>query len=99
MQEIQYNTTHHISQNNTQYSRQLSILKFTIANTQRHLYYTVKSQKRVEPKVDESVLKAARNTKQSVNHGVLHSISHISPRHTRHSASLSLLTLHIPPRP
>jgi len=76
---IQYNTIQHISQNNTQYYRQLSILKFTTTNNQRHLLYTVKSQKRVEPKVDESLLKATRNNKQSVNHTGLHLISHITP--------------------
>jgi hypothetical protein len=59
---IRYNTIQHITQNNTQYSRQLSVPKFTTTNNQRGLLYTAKSQKRVEPKVDVSVLKAARNS-------------------------------------
>jgi hypothetical protein len=45
---MQYNTITHITQNNIQHSRQPSIKK--IKNT-----YNIKTGKRVEPKVDESV--------------------------------------------
>jgi hypothetical protein len=60
--------------------------------------YRVKTQKRIEPKVDKSVFKTTRYTKQCVNHTILYSITHISPRPTPHSTSLHLYTLHIPLR-
>ena len=59
---IKYNTRTHITQNNTQHSRQHSIHKITEKN-QEQILYTFKTEKRVEPEVDESLLKAARYTK------------------------------------
>ena len=86
---IQYHTSHNI-----QHSRQTPIFKITnkIQNT-----YTIKTQKRVEPKVDESALKTTRYTKQSLNHSIQHSITDTSQRPTPHSISLLLDILHIPP--
>jgi hypothetical protein len=51
---VQYNTIADITQNNIQHSRQLSICKITRIN-QEHTLYTINTQKRVEPKVDESI--------------------------------------------
>jgi uncharacterized ion transporter superfamily protein YfcC len=67
---IQYNTVQHdkiahITQNNIQHSKQLSIRKITKRN-QEHILYSIKTQKRLETKVDESVLKTTHFTKQSV---------------------------------
>jgi len=97
---IPYNNTHHritqIAQNNIQHSRQFSICKIKRQN-QEHILHTIKTQKHLEPKVDESVLKTTRYTKQWVNHTIQYSITHISPRPTPHSTSLPLYTLHIPP--
>jgi hypothetical protein len=45
-----------------QHSRQASICKIT--NNQEHVSYTIKTEKRVEPKVDGSVLKTITCTKQ-----------------------------------
>jgi hypothetical protein len=62
-----YNT---ITKNNVQYWRQPSIRKIT--ENQEHTLCTIKTQKRVETKVDESVLQTTRYTKQSVNHTILY---------------------------
>jgi hypothetical protein len=62
------------------------------------MLYTINTQKRVDYKVDKSVLKTTGYAKQSVNHTIEYSIIHISPRPTPHSTSLPLHTLHIPPR-
>jgi len=51
--------------------------------------YTIKSQKRVEPEVDESELQTTRYTKQSVNHAIWYSAQlhthhqdpHLTPTH------------------
>jgi len=66
---IQYYTiTHiteyhtHIAQNNKQHSRQPSICKIKRQN-QEHILHTIKTQKQVEPKIDESVIKTTRYTK------------------------------------
>ena len=59
---IQYNKITHITQNNIQHSGQLSICKIT--KNQEHIFYTIKTQKQVGPKLDESVLKTAGYTKQ-----------------------------------
>ena len=53
----QYNTITHITQNNIQHSRQPSILNITTTKKHEHILYTIKTQKRVEPTVDEPVLK------------------------------------------
>ena len=96
---IQNNTITHI----TQHSRQPSIRKITKQNPE-HILYTIKTQKRVEPEVDGAVLRTTRYTKQSVHRTALHyntiqhSVTHISPRPTPHSTSLTLRTLHIPHR-
>jgi len=58
-----YNTTTHITQNNIQISRQLSIWKITRIN-QEHIFYNTKTQKRVEPEVDKSILKTTRYAKE-----------------------------------
>ena len=60
---IQYNTIAHITQNNIQHSRQPSIREITKIN-QPHILHIIKAQKRVEPKVDESLLKSTRYTEQ-----------------------------------
>jgi hypothetical protein len=64
---IQYNNTHHrivhIVPINTHHSRQPSICKITRKNHE-HFLYTNKTQKRVEPIVEESILKTTRYTKQ-----------------------------------
>jgi hypothetical protein len=91
---IQYNTT----QLHTSHITYNIKGKITIKN-QEHVLNTIKTQKRVEPKVDDSVFKkTTRYTKQSVNHTIQYPNSHISPRPTPHSTSLPLYTLHIPPR-
>ena len=54
------------------------------------MLYTIKTQKRVEPKVDESVLKTTRYTKQSVNHTL---ISHTAPRPTTHTTTIYIRPL------
>ena len=62
---IKYDKITHITHNNIQHSRQHFIHKITKQKTnQEHLLYTVKNQKRVEPKVAESVMKTTRYTKQ-----------------------------------
>ena len=96
--KIQYNTITHITQNNIQHSRQPSIRKITKKKIQKHILYTIKTQKRVEPEVDESVLKTTRYTKKWVNHTVQYSIIHISSEPTLQSTSLHLYILHMPPR-
>jgi len=58
---VQYNTITDITQNNTQHSREPSIRKIIRINHEH--VYTINTQKRVEPKVDESVLKTTRCTK------------------------------------
>jgi hypothetical protein len=88
---VQYNKITHTTHNNLQRSRQ------NYKKNQERVLYSIKTQKRVEPTVEESVLKTTRYTKQSVNHTTQHSISHISPRPTPHSTPLPLWTLHIPP--
>jgi len=61
-----YNNTHHrishTAQNNKQHSRQPSTCKIKRQN-QEHILHTIKTQKQVEPKIDESVLKTTRYTK------------------------------------
>ena len=51
--KIQHNNTHHTitynAQDNTQHSK--------LRRNPEHILYTIKTQKRIEPKVDESVLK------------------------------------------
>jgi hypothetical protein len=64
--EIQYITVTHIIHNNTnniQYSRQHSK---QISKTEKikNTLYTIKTQKRMERKVNESVFKTTRYTKQ-----------------------------------
>ena len=59
----------------------ISILKCKTSN-KRHLFYTVKSQKLVEPKVDESILKTTKYSKQSVNRTaqhIFHQDLHLTP--------------------
>jgi len=89
------NTQHitHIIQNNIQHSRQRSIRKITKKN-EEYILYPIKTQKRVEPELDESVLKTTRFTSQWVKHTIQYPITHISPRPTHHSTSLLLYTLH-----
>jgi len=55
----------------------------------QHTLDTIKIQKRVEPKVDESVLKTNRQNKQWANRILPHPITHIS-RRPPHSISLPL---------
>jgi hypothetical protein len=76
---LQYNNTLHT--NNTHHSRKFSILKITkkYKNHHQHIFYTIETQKRVEPKVDESIIKTTKYTEQSVHHTVQHSVTHISP--------------------
>jgi hypothetical protein len=81
---LQYNTTTHITQHNIQHSNQLSIRKITTTKNQERMLYTVKTQKRVEPKVDESVLKTTWSTKQWVSHTIQYSVSLISPKPAPH---------------
>ena len=50
---IQYNNIHHIKQHTTIKKTQN---KQNYQKNQEHALYTIKTQKRVEPKVDESVL-------------------------------------------
>ena len=88
---IQYNTITPITQNNTQPSRQPSICTITKKNHE-HILYTIKTQKRVEPKVDESVLQTTRYIKQSVNHTIQYSVTHILPRPIPHSTSLLFIS-------
>jgi len=59
---MQYNilNTTHITQNNMQHSRRPSIRQIT--KDQEHILCTIKTQKRVEPEVDESVLKKPLDT-------------------------------------
>jgi len=59
---VQYNTITDITQNNIQHSREYSIRKITRIN-QDHILYTINTRKRVEPKLDESVLKPTSYTK------------------------------------
>jgi hypothetical protein len=60
---IQYNNI--TESDKMTYSCQPSILKST-----KNILYTVKTQERLEPKLDESVLKNAVYTTQTVNHTV-----------------------------
>jgi hypothetical protein len=92
---IQYITIAHFTQNNIEHPRQPSICNIIRIN-QEHILYTIKTRKQVEPKVDESVLKTTRYAQQWVNLTIQYSISHISPRPTPHSTSLSLYALHFP---
>jgi len=99
---VQYNTIPHITHNNVQHSRQPSIRKITKKKKNQEItkkikkiqntYYTLKIQKRVEPKVGELVLETTRYTKQWVNHTIQYSVTHISPRPTPHSTSLPVNT-------
>jgi hypothetical protein len=99
---VQYNT---IQYNNTQHKEQNTFLKITIQHTRhvaiqkvtRKISKTIKPQKQVEPKMDESVLIITRYTKQSVNSTIQYSVTNISPRPTPHSTSLHLYTLQNPP--
>jgi hypothetical protein len=96
---IQYNnTTHkipHKSQDNSLYSKLQKKKKKILQG----ILYFIKTQKRVGPRVGESVFKTTRYIKQSVNHTTFYStISHISPTPTPHCTSLHIFTLHIPPR-
>jgi len=61
---VQYNIITHIIHNNIQHSRQLSKSKITKKKNLEHILYTVKTQKRVESKVDESVFKTTTYIKQ-----------------------------------
>jgi hypothetical protein len=81
----QHNTTH-ITQNNTRHATKPSIRKITKKKKKSgtHTLFPVKTQKQVEPKADESVLKTTRYTKHSVNHTIQYSITHISPRPKPH---------------
>ena len=54
---IQCNTITHITQNKIQHAKLQKI-------NQEHIFYTIRTQKRVEPKVDESVLKTTRYAEQ-----------------------------------
>jgi hypothetical protein len=60
---LQYNTITHITQHNIQHSNQLCTRKIITTKNQERMLYTIKTQKRVEPKVDESVLKTTWSTK------------------------------------
>jgi len=62
---LQYNTVTHIPQN----SRQPSKCKIK-KKIQEHILYPIKTQKLVETKVNESVLKTTRCTKEWVNQTV-----------------------------
>ena len=93
---IQYNIITHITHSNIQHSRQLSIRK--IKKKIKNTYYTLKTQKLVEPTVDESVLKTTgyNNSEQTVLYSTQFHTFHQTP--TPHSTSLLLYTLHNPPR-
>jgi hypothetical protein len=69
---IQYTTITHMTQNNTQHSRQPSISKITKKYPQ-HTLLSYKTQKRVEPNVDWSALLTTRYTKHAVKHTVQYS--------------------------
>ena len=58
---VQYNTITHVTQNNTQHS---TLCTQNYKKAQEHKIYSAKTQKGVEAKVDESVLKTTRYTKQ-----------------------------------
>jgi len=62
---IQYSTITHVTQNNIQHSRQPSIRRIT-KKIQEHILYTIKTQKRLEPKVGELVLKTTWPTNLTV---------------------------------
>lgn len=51
-----------VTQNNIQYSRQTSIREITKKN--ENILFSIKTQKRVDSTVDESVLKTTSYTKQ-----------------------------------
>ena len=93
---IQCNNTHH-TKSKTQLKANLYTLNY-LKKYQEQTLCTIKTQKRVEPKVDESVLNTTRYTKQSANHTTIYSTLF----HTVHTdlhlttTSLSLYTLHIP---
>jgi hypothetical protein len=62
---VQYRAITYITHNIIQHLRQPSILKILEKNKiPEHTLDTVKTQTQVEPKVDESVLKTTRITKQ-----------------------------------
>jgi len=65
MQDIQYNTISTVQYNTMQGNPQYA--KYYQKN-QEHILYSIKTQKRVEPKVHESFSKTTRYTKQTVNH-------------------------------
>ena len=92
--KIQYNTIIRITQNNIQHSTEPFIWKNT-KNINKNTLYTSKTQQKVKPKVDESILKTIRYTKQRVNHTIQYSVTHISPRPTLHSTSFPLYTRHL----
>jgi len=69
---LQYNT---IQYNNTHHTKQHTTLKATLytqyyKKNPEHILYTIKTRKRVEPDVDESVLQTTRYIKQWVNHTI-----------------------------
>ena len=72
---IQYNITSHKITHNTQGNPQYSKLQKN--KNQECVLYTIKIHKRVVPTVDELVLKSTRYTKQSVNHTIQYSVTHI----------------------
>ena len=89
---IQYNTIAHFTQNNIKLSRQPSICNITRINQEHTL--SIRTQKWVATKVDESILKTTRYVQGWVNHAIQYSVSHISPSPTPHSTSLPLYALH-----
>ena len=97
----QYNTIKHIAHNShhTKYHTTLTTTPYTqnYKKNQEHILYTITTQKRVEPKVDESVLKTARYKKTvRTSYYIVLSYTNL-PKRTPHSTSLPLHTLHIPP--
>jgi hypothetical protein len=67
---IQYNNTHHTK---SQTKLKANLYTLIILKNQEQTLYTIKTQKRVEPKVEESVLNTIRYTKQSANHTTIYS--------------------------
>ena len=63
-----------ITQNNTSLKAILYMQNYK--TNQENILYAIKTQKRAEPKVDKSVLKTSRCTKQwSVNHTIQYTIT------------------------
>jgi len=70
---IQYNTVQHNTiKHHTKYHTTLKTVLYrqNYKKKSRTQLYTIKIQKRLELKVDESLLKTTRCTKQSVNHTI-----------------------------